>query len=380
MDGWRDHAARLADRVAGPDSGWHEPVSAIPRHSLVPRWWDGSSGSWRWRDGASDPDGWLEAGYANRSLVTSVAGTHADLAGPDEAVSGLPTSSATLPGLVVRMLRHARIRPGCDVLDVGTGSGYSTALLARRLGSTATVSIDIDPYLTGAARSRLEDIGLRPQIVTGDATGPLPGSYDRIVSMMAVRPVPASWLGALRPGGRLATTISGTMIIITAVKNGDGTASGQVELDQAGFMTSRAGPASRAAPDLSGMPSAARDAEGEDVRVGRYPVVRVEGSGELQSMLEITAPGIRHHYEESGAVCTAWMTHPDGSWARAVAPGWRDPPVVHQSGPRRLWDILDELREYWLAHGYLQLSGARAFIQDNGVIQLSRGRWHATIG
>jgi hypothetical protein len=74
------------------------------------------------------------------------------------------------------------------------------------------------------------------------------------------------------------------------------------------------------------------------------------------------------------------MTHPDGSWARAVAPGWRDLPVVHQSGPRRLWDILDDLREYWLTHGYLQLSGARAFIQDNGVIRLSRGRWHATIG
>jgi protein-L-isoaspartate O-methyltransferase len=119
--------------------------------------------------------------------VTSVAGAHADLAGPDEAVSGLPASSATLPGLVVRMLRHARIRPGCEVLDVGTGSGYSTALLARRLGSAATASIDIDPYLAGAARSRLEDIGLRPQILTGDATGPLPGGYDRIVSMMAVR-------------------------------------------------------------------------------------------------------------------------------------------------------------------------------------------------
>ncbi len=92
MERWQEHARRLADRVAGPDSGWHEPVSVIPRHHLVPRWWDDDGGDWRWRDGPSDPEAWLAAGYADRSLVTSVAGTHADLAGPGTAVSGLPTS------------------------------------------------------------------------------------------------------------------------------------------------------------------------------------------------------------------------------------------------------------------------------------------------
>jgi protein-L-isoaspartate O-methyltransferase len=373
---WQEHAGRLADRAAGPDSGWHEPVSAIPRHHLVPRWWDDEGGDWRWRDGVSDPDVWLAAGYADRSLVTSVAGTHADLAGPETVVSGLPTSSATLPGLVVRMLRHARIRPGSSVLDVGTGSGYSTALLARRFGDPAITSIDVDPYLVEAARARLDEIGLSPQIITGDATGPLPGGYDRIVSMMGVRPVPPGWLAALRPGGRLVTTVSGTMIIITAVKNSDGTASGQVEWDQAGFMTSRPGPDCPPVPEA--MP-AVLDGEGEGVRTGRYPVVRVEGSGELQSMLEITAPGIRHRYQESGQACTAWMTHPDGSWARATAPGWRDLPVVYQGGPRRLWDIFDDLREYWLTRGYFRLRGARADITPDGTIHLSSGPWKATI-
>jgi protein-L-isoaspartate O-methyltransferase len=375
--GWQKHAERLADRAAGPDSGWHEPVSAIPRHRLVPRWWDDEGGEWRWRDGPSDPEAWLAAGYADRSLVTSVAGTHADLVGPDAVASGLPTSSATLPGLVVRMLRHARVCPGSQVLDVGTGSGYSTALLARRFGDSAITSIDVDPYLTGAARARLDEIGLRPQVITGDATGPLPGGYDRIVSMMGVRPVPPGWLAALRPGGRLVTTISGMMIIITAVKISDGTASGQVEWDQAGFMTSRPGPA--CPPAAQDMPGAVRVGEGEDVRTGRYPLVRVEGSGELQSMLEITAPGIRHYYEESGQACTAWMTHPDGSWARAEAPSWRDLPVVHQSGPQRLWDILDELREYWLTRGYFRLRGAHVRIAPDGTIHLSNGPWKATI-
>ena len=59
---------------------------------------------------------------------------------------------------------------------------------------------------------------------------------------MAVRPVPASWLAALRPGGRLVTTITGTNLIVTADKTPDGGASGRTEWDRAGFMHTRSGP------------------------------------------------------------------------------------------------------------------------------------------
>lgn len=53
---------------------------------------------------------------------------------------------------------------------------------------------------------------------------------------------------------------------------------------------------------------------------------------------------------------------------------------MHQGGPRRLWDILDELRDYWLSHGYFQLYGAQAFIPpEGGKIHLARGDWQATI-
>ena len=87
------------------------------------------------------------------------------------------------------MYRHAGITDGSRVLDVGTGSGYGAALLARRLGDGLVTSIDVDDYLVKAAVDRLDAAGLRPEVITGDATGPLPGSYDRIVSMMSVAPV-----------------------------------------------------------------------------------------------------------------------------------------------------------------------------------------------
>jgi protein-L-isoaspartate O-methyltransferase len=116
------------------------------------------------------------------------------------------------------MYRHAMLTDDTDVLDVGTGSGYGTALLCKRLRDRRVTSIDVDEYLTKAAAERLDSAGLHPQVTACDATGPRPGAYDRIVSTVAVRPVPASWLTALRPGGRLVTTITGTTLILTADK------------------------------------------------------------------------------------------------------------------------------------------------------------------
>jgi protein-L-isoaspartate O-methyltransferase len=114
------------------------------------------------------------------------------------------------------------ITDGMDVLDVGTGSGYGCAVLAGRVGDQHVTSVDVDEYLTKAAAERLDSVGLHPDVVTCDATGPLPGSYDRIVSTVAVRPVPPSWLAALRPGGRLVTTITGTCLIVPADRTPDG--------------------------------------------------------------------------------------------------------------------------------------------------------------
>ncbi|MGW2189836.1 hypothetical protein [Streptomyces sp. NPDC001667] len=101
--------------------------------------------------------------------------------------------------------------------------------------------MDVDPYLIEAARDRLTAAGHQPEVATVDATGPLPGTYDRIIATVSVPRVPASWLAALRPGGCLVTTIEGTSLIIGADKTPDGGAAGHVERDWAGFMGARHG-------------------------------------------------------------------------------------------------------------------------------------------
>lgn len=374
---WEQHAAWLAGQVTEPGSRWRPLVAGMPRHEFVPRWWASDSG-WRLRDGPAMPvEDWLGGVYRDASLVTQVGTLHADHATQDDRPEGRPTSSGTMPGLVVSMYRHAMVDDRMDVLDVGTGSGYGTALLARRLGDEHVMSIDIDPYLVKAAEDRLDRLGMRPLITAGDATGPLPGTYDRIVSMTSVAPVPASWLTALRPGGRLVTTLAGTCLLITANRTRDGGAKGQTGFYRAGFMEARTGP-DYAPPLLHAIPGAF-DGDTGEVTTGRYPVVNTSWAWELYSMLGVTAPGIEHHFKSAeDGTRTAWLAHPDGSWARASAIG-DELPVVRQDGPRRLWDIVDEIRHAWLRDGGLPVYGAAVTITPDGGVKLDKGRWHAEI-
>lgn len=375
---WSEHAERLAATVTHPVSRWRPAVAATPRHLFVPRWWQPGGGGWELRDGPADERRWASTAYSDAgSLVTRVGLLHADHAHPGDRPTGLPTSSSTHPSLVVRMLRHGMITDNTDLLIVGTGSGYSTALACARLGAEQVSSVDVDGYLVKAATERLASAGLELTVREADATGPLPGTYDRIVSMVAVRPVPASWLAALRPGGRLVTTLENMPVIVTADKTADGGADGEVQWDRAGFMRTRHG--ADYPPGLGERFATARDQPGEHVSTGRYPVLDVQEAWDVWSMLELTAPGIEHRFEDGpGRRRTTWMVHSDGSWARATAT-WTDPPEVHQSGPRRLWDELERVRNRLNTEGGLPIYGAKVRIDPDGTLHLHRGAWSAVV-
>ena len=381
---WKSDADRLAAEVTHPISRWRPAVGAVPRHLFVPRWWERNGpgagfglSAWAMRDGPADPDAWIRAAYSDQPLITRVGSLHADHATPDDRPAGLPMSSAIAPGVVVRMLRHARLTDDAYVLEVGAGTGYGAAVLCERSGYRQVTTIESDEYLVKAAGERLAGIGLHPRVTHCDPYGPLPDSYDRIASMVAVRPVPASWLTGLRPGGRLVTPIAGTTLILTADKTPDGGAVGCTEWDRGAFMPAGTNPDVPAIQP--GQFAAVRAADGDQVTTGRYPVVDVGRARDLYSVLGIVAPGIQHEFAESASgQRTAWMVHPDGSWARATGTG-DDPPTVHQAGPRRLWDILDGIRLSWLRDGSLPVYGADATITPDGAIHLRQGHWQATL-
>lgn len=125
----------------------------------------------------TSPEG-LDLVYSPTTLVTTLAdrGTHQESA-----------SSSTKPDLVVRMLEILDIRDGHKVLDIGTGAGYNTALLAHRLGDHHVYSVDIDEGLVEGARLRLDALGVRPALVTADGAG---GSRNMPRTTGSSRPAP----------------------------------------------------------------------------------------------------------------------------------------------------------------------------------------------
>ncbi|SEE84625.1 Protein-L-isoaspartate O-methyltransferase [Streptomyces sp. 2131.1] len=376
---WRPHAAALAAQIAHPGSPWWTPLHETPRHQFVQRWLTASPQGWTAVDGPADTAAWATAAYSNTTLVTRVGPVHADHIEPGQIVTGNPTSSSTLPGLVLTMLQHGRLTPGVRLLDLATGSGYSAALACRRLGDDLVTTLDIDPYLTAAATERLARIGCTPTVVTADAGAEeLPGTFDRIVSMVSMPRIPASWLAALAPGGRLVTTIAGTGLIVTADKTEDGGAQGRVEWDRGSFMTTRSG--DDYPPGLNEVFAQAVDQEGEKVTTSPFPVLDVMQAWEVWSMLSLKVPGIEHRTGtgDDGSRMT-WMLHKDGSWARATTWPGEQSAAVHQSGPRRLYDELDEIRWWWVQHGELPVYGAQVTISPDGTTTLSRGGWTATL-
>jgi len=332
----------------------------------VPRWFrldertDDGSGRGTWSVRAGPP----ERAYANVSLITQVGSLHADHAADGDHPQGLPASSATHPGLVVRMLRLGYLREGDAICDMGTGSGYSAALLCHRFGDQNITSIDIDPYLTKAAAQRLDLLGHHPAVHTIDAARELPGSFDAIVAMFSVRPCPPSWLAALRPGGRIVFVIAGTQLVVCADKRPDGGASGQADAYSAGFMHAR----TSAAPDPDPDPQPAMTTGAS--RTGRYPVLDVEGSWDLRSAFGLAAPGVHASFTEQDGLKTLSLWHGDGSWASAHGHGTQAADV-RQDGPRRLWDELEDVLGQWTPQWSFPWYLARADIDPDGTIHLT---------
>ncbi|OEJ28787.1 hypothetical protein AR457_34575 [Streptomyces agglomeratus] len=98
---WKPYAAALAATIAHPGSDQGVPIRETPRHPLVERWFTPGEHGWTAIDGPADEQTWATAAYSDTTLVTRIGPVHADHANIGKPVTGHPTSSSTLPSLVV---------------------------------------------------------------------------------------------------------------------------------------------------------------------------------------------------------------------------------------------------------------------------------------
>lgn len=112
------------------------------------------------------------------------------------------------PKVEARMVQALAPAENDRILEVGTGSGYMTALLATLGGHV--YSVDIVPEFTGAAAKRLSAHGFRNVTLdTGDAAlgWDKHGPYDAIVLTGSVPMLPEGFKASLKTGGRLLAVI-----------------------------------------------------------------------------------------------------------------------------------------------------------------------------
>jgi protein-L-isoaspartate(D-aspartate) O-methyltransferase len=114
-----------------------------------------------------------------------------------------PFPQTSAPEVIARMLRALDVQAAAHVLEIGTGSGYSTALLGELVGPDGIVaSVDVDPPVTARARSLLSNYAYsNVHLTTGDGRlGWLSfAPYDRVVAWCSVAAVPQAWLDQTRP-------------------------------------------------------------------------------------------------------------------------------------------------------------------------------------
>jgi protein-L-isoaspartate(D-aspartate) O-methyltransferase len=131
-------------------------------------------------------------------------------------------ATMTAPSTVAVMLSRLKVEAGQRVMEIGTGSGYVTALLDR-LGAGAVLSLERYRTLAEDAAARLAGLE-EVRVVHADALAPaLPdGGFDRILVNGCVAAMPAHWLAALEPDGRLVTGLDadGTCRIATITPEG----------------------------------------------------------------------------------------------------------------------------------------------------------------
>jgi len=102
-----------------------------------------------------------------------------------------------------RLLQALALEPGDEVLEIGTGSGYVTACLARL--AREVVSIDLHADFLQSAGERLQQSGLRNvRLQLADALDFKPGrQFDAVAVTAAVAELPEIFSTWLKPGGRL---------------------------------------------------------------------------------------------------------------------------------------------------------------------------------
>lgn len=145
----------------------------------------------------------------------------------DEAIplkydpAGLLISSSSQPTMMAIMLDQAQLKPGQNVLEIGTATGYNAALMQHIVGDGGHVTtMELEPDLARQAVLNLQRAGQsQVRVVHGDGVqGYAPrAAYDRIISTVGIWDIAQAWLTQLKPEGLLIAPVWVDGVQVSAV-------------------------------------------------------------------------------------------------------------------------------------------------------------------
>lgn len=328
---------------------WRSAFLAVPRKVFIPEViWRDDGGGLVALHRAEDPQEWLRRAYGPRYVITQVDdGAPAGRDGRGE----MPTSSASRPDIAALMLAAGQVEPGMRVLEIGTGTGYTAALLAHHLGARNVTTIEVDPVLAEQARAALAtaDYGDVTVITRDGAQGdPTGAPFDRVLSTVAAPRVPYEWVAQTRPGGLVVTPWGSAYKhagLLSLTVHADGTATGGLVNTTISFMQLRDQRIAR--PEITEVVRDTDIPEVSDTDIHASDVC----NDDAPFTIALQVPNCHREFvpaiDEDGRWCV-WFLDPDTrSWARFdYQPGVSRWPVS-QFGPRRLWDEITSAYHHW---------------------------------
>lgn len=165
---------------------------------------------------SADPVGEAFAAAPRTWFLPARAHGRASYDGPIEIGFGQTNSQ---PRTVENMLRLLEVHRGDRVLDVGSGSGWTTGLLAHLTGPAGEVlGLELEPALVAFGRANLAH-GQWPWARIEPATPGVYGDperapYDRILVSAQASALPDTLVDQLAPGGRMVIPVAGEMLLV----------------------------------------------------------------------------------------------------------------------------------------------------------------------
>lgn len=138
--------------------------------------------------------------------------------------------TSSQPSTVADMLRLLRVPRRASILDIGAGSGWTTAVLAYLTGPDGEVlGVERHPRLAEWGNANVAATGMGWARVEpaepGRLGAPRPGGWDRILVSAAVNRLPQELADQLAPGGLMVIPVRGRMLVVERTPDGDTTMS-----------------------------------------------------------------------------------------------------------------------------------------------------------